>query len=260
MVGYFIGFGLNYVDPDGYNGWDGELRAAEADTKFYTELARKQGFKIFGSFLGEAANRDNVRKAFQNAINFAAPGDTVFVAYSGHGNQYKKSGKLYESYCLYDGQFTETELRNLIAQMRDGVRVLMVLDCCHAGGFDRNMLTDISKLNFRPKCMPRDVSIMLDPLDAKGEFAHRKVLSLKGKLVKWLVACDKTQTAMDGSDHGLFTASLLKNSFARDAATEGVTYKAMIEKSIELCSPYQTPQLKNNTKSAKFSDLEKAFT
>jgi Caspase domain len=268
MTGYFIGFGLNYVDPDKYNGWDGELRAAENDIKFYTDFAASNGFKTIGSFLGEKATRDSVRKALQNAVNFASEGDTVFIAYSGHGNQYKKGTKLYEAYCLYDGQFTEQELRNIISSFRDGVKVVVVLDCCHSGGFDRDMIAAKSMLDdFIPKSMPKDISIMLDPLDYKGEIAHKKsVVATKSKLIKWLVACEKAEVAYDGTKHGLFTAAFVakcddvgKRQEGLSAKEETITYAMLMSRIASLCEPHQHPLLKNTHKSKKFNDSELIF-
>jgi hypothetical protein len=115
----------------------------------------------------------------------------------------------------------------------------------------------VTNLDLLPKAMPKDVGIMIDPLDAKGEFSHRKIGTPKGKLIKWLVACDKKEVAYDGKQNGLFTAAVIKNMLHTEG---GVSYSHLAQKVIDTCTPHQTPQLKNMPKSKKFDDGETILT
>ena len=43
--GLSLHIGLNFVDPNHYQGWDGQLAACEFDAKDMSALAKKKGFK-----------------------------------------------------------------------------------------------------------------------------------------------------------------------------------------------------------------------
>ena len=42
--GFSIHLGLNAVDPKGYGGWDGQLRACEADAQDMAKIAKDRGY------------------------------------------------------------------------------------------------------------------------------------------------------------------------------------------------------------------------
>jgi hypothetical protein len=53
-----IHIGLNGVDPDHYGGWDGELRACEADARDMAQVAEQRGFEPRLLHVSAATNRD----------------------------------------------------------------------------------------------------------------------------------------------------------------------------------------------------------
>lgn len=67
------------------------------------------------------------------------PGDTVVVAYSGHGaqrrdpNTQEPDGKS-ESLVLYDRHYRDHDLSSALHGFRPGVRVVALVDACHAAG------------------------------------------------------------------------------------------------------------------------------
>ena len=256
MVGYFIGFGLNKVNPEKYSGWDGKLNAAENDIKSLSEIAQKANFIKFGMLTGEKATCSNLSDCLMKLTVQAQRGDIVWIAYSGHGAQYRKGSRLLESYCLFDGLFPETEMRNLIASLPSGVRVLVTLDCCHAGGMDKSFISknflfenesDLS--SYRVKSLPMDISMLMpvEPLSKKS--ASLPING--GQLVKWLTACRKDEVALDGVKNGVFTSALIVAY--RDS--NEANYENMFRTISQLCEPIQHPQLKNS--SSLFSDLER---
>lgn len=258
MRGYFVGIGLNAVNPDYYGGWDGQLNAAENDIKSLSNIADKANLLNWGYLLGAKATRANVQDCLMKLTVEARKGDFVWIAYSGHGAQYMERGKKLEGYCLRDGIFPEAEMRNLIAALPSGVKVLVTLDCCHSGGFNKSLTinkqfifdceADLS--THRIKAMPYDMgmTIQVEPLSKKG---GRLPLN-GGQYIKWLTACQKSEVALDGAKNGVFTSALLVAYRDLNEANYKVMYKTILE----LCAPVQHPQLKN-TNEVYFSDLER---
>ena len=257
MVGYFIGFGLNKVDSTQYNGWNGELKSAEKDIQDLSLLAEKASFVRWGRLLGEKATSSNVIDSLMKLSVTAQKGDIVWIAYSGHGAQSQNGVKKVESYCLYDGLFPEIELRNLISALPSGVRVVVTLDCCHSGGFEKaifisketkyNNEADLS--SFRVKVMPFDISMLVKALPMSKKTA--KLPMNGGQHIKWLMACQKTEYALDGAQNGVFTAALLAAYRDSNEASYGNMYRTMYK----LCEAVQHPQFKNT--SHFFADTER---
>ena len=61
----YIGFGLNAVDADRYNGWDGRLNAAESDIHDMSAMAQMLNFDVVKTFQGENATLYNLRNVFK---------------------------------------------------------------------------------------------------------------------------------------------------------------------------------------------------
>src|SRR5216117_3817966 len=85
--GISVHVGLNRVDPDQYEGWDGQLTACEADAKDMEALAKAQGFKSRSLLLTKAATAAAVSAAISSAAKTLKSGDLFFLTYSGHGGQ-----------------------------------------------------------------------------------------------------------------------------------------------------------------------------
>jgi hypothetical protein len=45
-MGLALTIGLNFVDPNHYSGWDGQLTACEFDAEDMTEIAKSKGFEV----------------------------------------------------------------------------------------------------------------------------------------------------------------------------------------------------------------------
>lgn len=238
--GYFLGIGLNKLNGECYNGWEGELQGARNDIKKLASLAHQKGFDI-NRLMDSGANLFNVRSQLDEFKTTAKKGDTVWIAFSGHGGQTKNaSGNTLETYCLYDGQMADFEMLNHIASMPEGVKVILTLDCCHAGGFDK-------KLGFieggaRSKAMPKDIQIALPK---EYTTAIQDAVKFYGEEMKGgqeliiLAACQKNEVALDGKNNGLFTAAMLKTHLS----DEDLSYSDFMERVSEICEPSQKPRL-----------------
>lgn len=147
--GISLHIGLNSVDSVHYQGWNGQLIACEADAEDMQSIARGLGYETT-LLLTRSATRHDVRQAMESASRQLVKGDIFLLTYSGHGGQIPKDAELSgfnlydsdttdqldESWCLYDAQLLDDELNHLYGQFQDGVRILLIQDCCHSGFSD----------------------------------------------------------------------------------------------------------------------------
>ena len=132
--GLSIHLGLNAVDPKGYGGWDGQLRACEADARDMAKIAKDRGYAGSTLLLTGAATAAAFIKAMEDAASKLASGDILFLSYSGHGGQVPdRDGDdevdgLDETWCLFDRQLIDDELYGLFGKFTKGVRIVLLSD------------------------------------------------------------------------------------------------------------------------------------
>ena len=195
-------FGLNGVNPAAYGGWDGELSACCNDATDLAALAGRAGYTAKAFFDAEAT-RDQLRDVLRREANRLANGDALLLSYSGHGGQLPcvtEADGENETLCFYDGELVDDELHDLLSKFAFGVRIAILLDSCHSGGMDR-ALHRSPQLH---RCMPAHVARSLRrPERRAGPRGNIKASVL------FLCACREGETALDGTDNGAFTESLL---------------------------------------------------
>src|SRR5215210_7917467 len=137
-TGRSIHIGLNSVDPEHYDGWDGTLAACEFDANDMQKLADSRGFES-SKLLTKEATADAVVAEIEKAAEQLAEGDLLFLTYSGHGGQVEdKNGedepdRSDETWVLYDRQLVDDELYALWEKFKPGVRIFVLSDSCHSG-------------------------------------------------------------------------------------------------------------------------------
>ena len=82
--GISLHIGVNIVDPDHYQGWDGPLSSCENDADTMQEIAAGQGFKT-SQLKTTQATREAVSQAFNDTAEELTDGDFFLVTYSAHG-------------------------------------------------------------------------------------------------------------------------------------------------------------------------------
>ena len=82
--GMSLHIGLNQVDPNHYQGWDGKLKGCEKDARDMAAIARKQKFAA-NMLLNEQATADAVKVAISIAAGQLKSGDIFLLTDSGHG-------------------------------------------------------------------------------------------------------------------------------------------------------------------------------
>jgi hypothetical protein len=135
--GISLHIGLNHVNPDAYNGWDGALAGCINDANAMHAIARSQGFS--GEVITEhqATSSNVVAKLSQIAGQLQA-GDIFLLTYSGHGGQIpdqtgEETDGMTETWVLWDRELLDNELYAMWSRFAPGVRIFVSSDSCHSG-------------------------------------------------------------------------------------------------------------------------------
>jgi hypothetical protein len=227
--GISIHVGLNTVDPDHYDGWDGALNACEFDANDMRSLAESKGFEA-STLLTKDATADAVSAAIESAAKELGSGDLLFMTYSGHGGQVPdrnnedEKDRSDETWVLYDRQLVDDELYALWGTFQPGVRIFLLSDSCHSGTVSRNIDADVpdvvataesaAKQSPRYRALPRDKMIATYRAHASDydEIQRACPTSEKvdiGATVLLISGCQDDQLSLDGFSNGLFTENLL---------------------------------------------------
>lgn len=226
--GLSIHIGVNRVDPDHYSGWSGPLQACVADAEDLAAIAEGQGFDA--TILRTAkATRGAVISAISAAADTLEAGDILLVTYSGHGGQVPdysgdEDDLRDETWCLYDGQLIDDELRVLWSEFPAGVRILVLSDSCHSGTVTRAILEralggegpDTAPVDVvgRYRDMPSKVALATyrtnkDHYDALSGGIPHPLPDVVAR-VRLISGCQDDQLSLDGTFNGLFTGTLLR--------------------------------------------------
>ncbi|MFF4343725.1 caspase family protein [Kitasatospora sp. NPDC001540] len=137
MTGIALHIGLNGVDPDAYEGWDGALDAGEPDALALERITRKLRYDT-RTLLTRQATTKAVLGEISRAATTLRDGDIFVLTYAGHGGQLAdldgdEPDHRDETWVLYDRQLLDDELRVALSGFPAGVRVVVVSDSCHSG-------------------------------------------------------------------------------------------------------------------------------
>jgi len=228
-TGMSLHVGLNAVDPKQYGGWDGKLKACEADAKDMIALAKKMKFKTKALFTADATAEAAIAEIAKAAKRLTT-GDMFFFTYSGHGGQVPdKNGdepdRMDETFVFYNRQLVDDELYALWSQFAPGVRIFVLSDCCHSGTNTRAPLYDrFAKLPAKGKSSARKprYRAMPDDVQARTYAEHKKMYDSIQKehragekiavnaSILLISGCQDNQLSADGDRNGLFTENVLK--------------------------------------------------
>lgn len=157
-----IHIGLNYVDPNAYGGWDGELAGCINDARDMQAIAESLGYTSTRLIDSEATSHRVISEIGQVADELAG-GDILFLSYSGHGGQVDDVNgdeeDIYdETWCLWDRELVDDELYCLWSRFRPGVRIVVLSDSCHSGTAVRMLRTveDLSRQMTRTRSGPSE--------------------------------------------------------------------------------------------------------
>jgi hypothetical protein len=273
--GYSLHLGLNFVDPKHYGGWDGELAACEFDANDMAAIAKAQGHAETTVLLTREATSGRLVKEMLRLARVLEADDLLFLTYSGHGGQVPAEGsdeddKLDETWCLYDRQFIDNEIYNLLGRFRPGVRIVTLSDSCHSGTALRDrqraggpspeeqvrsmaraaretMPADAvpPEEDAKPRLAPIDVTLdnynenkdVYLALQAATAGAEGQVPAAGAILIS---GCQDAHVSLDGRHNGLFTGNLKK--VWKEGAFDG-GYRAFHQAIVARMPPTQVPNL-----------------
>lgn len=257
--GISIHLGLNGVDPDHYQGWDGTLVACEFDANDMEKLAADKGFETTKMLTKEATSQA-VMSAIEDAGSKLAGGDILLLTYSGHGGQVPDANgdeddRMDETWVLFDRQVVDDELYALWAKFKPDVRIAIFSDSCHSGTVGREVLDKVGEdrvaqsVDGGADTQPRVKGIP----DEKARATYEANKELYDEIQRSLPAFDKSevgasviltsgcqdnQTSLDGDKNGLFTQSLLK---VWDQGKFRGGYRTFRKKIAKEMPPWQSP-------------------
>lgn len=276
-TGISINIGLNGVDPNQYDGWDGALVACEFDAEDMANIARDQGFDTH-LLLTSKATHDAVIAAIKDAATKLTPGDILFLTYSGHGGQVPDTNgdepdALDETWVLFDRELVDDELYSLWSEFQPGVRILVLSDSCHSGSAIKVMeykalwiadspLRDEANPVTGFRAIPDDIQnrhyernkTYYESVQSNNPNGDKAAIGVSVILIS---GCQDNQLSGDGPRNGVFTAKLRQvwNSGAFNG--DYPTFHKQIK---QLMPGQQTPEyFKVGTPSAAF-DSQKPFT
>jgi hypothetical protein len=220
-----------------------------------SKMAIAHGFEQLKVFLNEGAKFEPVTQAIRDAATVLEKGDIFLFTFSGHGSTAQTSSGeddgQDETILLHDCILIDNYLRRVLwSKFDEGVRILGVADCCHAGSvlfaFNfGNALKSVSSFfgglvqtvsaSFAPSAVmtplinvgtngvdvgPRirgftkDVQerIISESFEINQRITHE--LATEGKepeaTLLTLAACGDRENALDGDDNGAFTKAMLE--------------------------------------------------
>lgn len=199
--------GINYV------GTKHELNGCINDVATIRDICVNNGYDdincITDQYHSIQPTKSNIMDSIKNVLEKSVNGDTVLISYSGHGsntrdlNGDEPDGKD-EVVCAIDDNIKDDELYSLIvSNLKDGVKLRVIMDCCHSGSILDLNLTYNSKKNVVSESLNRNTSkdiIMISGCkdDQTSADAHiggkyrgaltwaiNKTLTTKGNGIKW---------------------------------------------------------------------------
>ena len=211
--------GLNSVDPNEYEGWDGELAACEFDAKDLLAIAKLQKFTSSTILLTKQATADAVISAMKSAAKQLAAGGLFLLTYSGHGGQVPdrnsddRDGKD-ETWVLYDRMLVDDEIYAQWAKFKAGARILVLSDSCHSGTVTR-VVPPFIEGRPRARMIPPKINKEVykahqkeyDKIQQEVEPAEKGGVKASVILIS---GCQDNQLSSDGNRNGLFTEKLRK--------------------------------------------------
>jgi hypothetical protein len=229
--GISLHIGLNKVDPDHYDGWDGALNACEFDANDMQAIADDRGFES-SILLTAEGTADAIMAGIDRAAQELAAGDVFLCTYSGHGGQVpdrddeEETDRSDETWVAYDRQIVDDELYALWGRFQPGVRIFVLSDSCHSGSVTRRIEDESvvpNPVRTRESAAAQSPLYRAMPMDVvvKTYRAHRDLYdgiqretpssdaADVGATVLLISGCRDDQLSLDGFSNGLFTENLL---------------------------------------------------
>lgn len=268
--GRSLHIGLNYIDTNHYTN-DGALNGCVYDAEDMQAIAEREHYET-KVLLNEEATRQNVIAEITEAANTLVSGDIFFLTYSGHGGSVDDEsgdetfdGKD-ETWCLFNGQLLDDELKNLWTKFAEGVRIFVISDSCHSGTVTKDALNqDIVYTDRAPRMLPSELTDRVflksadfyrDAMAALANDVSQGSTEIKATVLL-ISGCQDNQFSYDGDYNGAFTAQL-KRVWGRGSF--GGNYQQFHRQILSVMPAYQSPNYSVIGKSNPEFEAQVPFT
>ncbi|WP_420128591.1 caspase family protein [Longimicrobium sp.] len=188
------------------------------DAKAMARIAIDAGFEVRG-MLTEKVSGQMVVDALHAVAGELEAGDVLLLTYSGHGvRRFDETGKEEddshdEAWCLDDGLYHDDQLHQALAEVPDGVRVVLISDSCHSGTMAMVPM-NLSAAKSRHRRRKHSAAVLAMAREAGFEdlvLANRlpPQVVLRASVLM-IAACRDREEAQDRENNGLFTATLVE--------------------------------------------------
>lgn len=130
----------------------------DKDVSYVREMLKSAGYADIRTLVNRQATKFAIVSAFKKMSDDCLPGDTVYVHFSGHGQQvtdvngdeedgWDEAWIPYDAFLTYGGKdkgekhLIDDEINKLLTNIRDKIgdegKLLVVVDACHSGGSSR---------------------------------------------------------------------------------------------------------------------------
>jgi hypothetical protein len=129
-----------------YKNTNYELRGCTNDTKLIYNLLienfnyKKENIYLLTDYSIDSSTKKNIMDIFQNIVNESTNIDTIFIYFSGHGNN--KGILLNNDEVLFNYEFRD----NFLNKLSKDTKIIIIFDCCKSGNYIDTRFT--SNINF----------------------------------------------------------------------------------------------------------------
>jgi metacaspase-1 len=212
------------------------------------------------------ATKNNILARLNSMVKNAGAGDCLIFHFSGHGSQIRDregdelSDHMDELICPYDmdwdnGFITDDMLREILQQLKKGVRMEILLDSCHSGSGTRDLKNSKDRGEFfsrpaKPRFMPPPADIECRHLGEEElmkparSFSGDREITLNHIL--W-AGCRDNQTSddamIDGYYNGAFTYYFCRHIRETEGNISRANLYTRVKNSLKFNNFSQVPQL-----------------
>ena len=129
-----------------YKNTNYELKGCTNDTRLIYNLLienfnyTKENINLLTDYTIKSSTKNNIMDIFQNIVNESNNIDTIFIYFSGHGNN--KGILLNNDEVLFNYEFKD----NLLDKISKDTKIIIIFDCCKSGNYIDTKF--ISNINF----------------------------------------------------------------------------------------------------------------
>jgi metacaspase-1 len=197
-----------------------ELRGPVHDAEAMAGIAIGAGFEVWDTLTGTVSGQ-RVVDALHTVAGELEAGDVLLLTYSGHGVQRfdgtgpEEDDSYDEAWCLDDGLFGDDQLHQALAEVPEGVRVVLISDSCHSGTMatvPMHLIAAKSRRSRRGRSRRSSGALAMAGESGFEDLVlpRRPPRAELQASVLLIAACRDREEAEDRENNGLFTAKLVE--------------------------------------------------